>query len=107
MATKTAQATVYHFYADPGHGWLKVPRSELLRLDAPGTCWNSTGGPSKPLLDTISNYSYKHLGMVYLEEDCDMAKFMAAKKHAGETVEIVDHHTNSDSHIRRKRPLWS
>ena len=53
----------YRFVSDPGHGWLEVPRSELERL---GLCLG------------ISRFSKENNGLVYLEEDCDMAYFMRA-----------------------------
>ena len=59
MRTKT-----YTYFTDPGHGWLRVKRAEL----------NALGITNK-----ISPYSYMRGDYVYLEEDCDMAKFMQAK----------------------------
>lgn len=59
MRTKT-----YTYFTDPGHGWLRVKRAEL----------NDLGIANK-----ISPYSYMRGDYVYLEEDCDMAKFMKAK----------------------------
>jgi len=47
-------------HTDGGHGWLAVKRSLLIDLDA---------------LRFISAYSYQKGSTVYLEEDCDAAKF--------------------------------
>lgn len=54
----------YTFYTDPGHGWLQVPKSELIELG---------------VADRISSYSYQELDTVYLEEDCDLSTFFKAK----------------------------
>lgn len=53
---------VYVFHTDPGHGWLAVKKKELISLGVAG----------------ISAYSYVKGDTVYLEEDCDAAKFMQA-----------------------------
>jgi hypothetical protein len=54
----------YTFYEDPGHGWLEVPMIELreMRID-----------------HMISPCSYRDGGKAYLEEDCDLSIFLAAK----------------------------
>lgn len=52
----------FKFYEDPGHGWLKVTGPTLTQLGlVPGD---------------FSAYSYQNAGDVYLEEDCDMPKFL-------------------------------
>ena len=53
----------YDFYNDPGHGWLKVKRQELVELG---------------IETQISGYSYQKGDAVYLEEDSDAPKFMRA-----------------------------
>jgi hypothetical protein len=50
-------------YDDPGHGWLKVKRSELKEL-----------GIEK----LISSYSYQRGDDIFLEEDGDMSTFINA-----------------------------
>lgn len=50
-------------YSDPGHGWLKVPRSNLASLN---------------ILHKISSYSYQRGDYVYLEEDSDCNKYFEA-----------------------------
>ena len=55
--------TPYTYHQDPSHGWLAVPRA---RLNALGI-----------LLD-ISRYSYQRRDYVFLEEDCDLARFVHA-----------------------------
>lgn len=56
----------YKFYQDAGHGWLRVKLRELLELG---------------ILGQISAYSYvsPSVEWAYLEEDCDMQKFLDAK----------------------------
>ena len=54
----------YTYFTDPGHGWLRVTRKELVKL-----------GIDKD----ITPYSYARGAWVYLEEDLDMATFMRAK----------------------------
>ena len=77
--------TKFHYVQDPGHGWLKVPVSELERLE---------------IADQISEYSYLKNGMAYLEEDCDMLVFMNARAQRNEAVELVEFTRNRQSRIR-------
>lgn len=46
---------MYTFYEDPGHGWLRVPKSEIM-------------GGLEYLISPYSRY-------IYLEEDCDLSAF--------------------------------
>jgi hypothetical protein len=75
----------FTFYADPGHGWLEVPR-EL--LDGLG------------IADKITRYSYQRMGKVFLEEDCDFATFALAMNNAGRKFTTLETHTNGDSFVR-------
>lgn len=78
----------FTFYTDPGHGWLEVPRVELIRLG---------------IADKISSYSYESSdgATVYLEEDDDAGKFIEAFKAAGGTVELAENNSpRSDSPVR-------
>jgi len=63
---------MYIFHTDPGHGWLAVKRTELVKLN---------------ILVKVSPYSYQRGGTVYLEEDCDASLFFKAKEAIGETVD--------------------
>jgi hypothetical protein len=54
----------YTFFEDPGHGWLKVPMTELVDLGVAGM---------------ITSCSYRDDTHAYLEEDCDMTSFLVAK----------------------------
>lgn len=80
-----SMSTTYDCYSDPGHGWLKVKRSELVRLG---------------ILDRITSYSYQRGEFVYLEEDCDLSAFMDAKRVRAEAVAMRHHSSNQSSRIR-------
>jgi hypothetical protein len=79
---------MYNFHSDCGHGWLEVPRAELVALG---------------IADKISHYSYQKGDRVYLEEDCDAAVFRVARGFTSwdgiPTRDIVSKH--DDSPIRR------
>jgi hypothetical protein len=81
------------WYSDPSHGWLKVHRSFLFKLD---------------IANKISPYSYTdgvHGNFVYLEEDCDAPRLMTAAKEQGWTLVFQEEeHTNHSSTIRNKGP---
>lgn len=77
--------TKYHFYADPGHGWLKVTRQELRDLG---------------ILNKITPFSYMRGDFVYLEEDCDLSTFMQAKREQGAEITFHQHHAERYSKIR-------
>ncbi len=75
----------FDFYADPSHGWAKVPRKLLKELN---------------IDKKITSYSYVKGAHVYLEEDLDLQIFCNAMKEAGNEVAFTEHHTNSPSSIR-------
>ncbi len=77
--------STFHFYNDPGHGWMAVKRSCLKELG---------------IARSISTYSYQRGDMVYLEEDSDYSIFLAALKNIGITPRIKEHHTERRSKIR-------
>jgi hypothetical protein len=62
---KMTKDTVYKFFSDPSHGWLRVPMAHINELN---------------LTDRISAYSYKNGKWAYLEEDCDYRVFEEAFK---------------------------
>ena len=64
----------YQYFVDAGHGWLRVKREELKRLE---------------IADKVSPYSYQMGEWVYLEEDRDAMLFYGAKKARGESYEAV------------------
>lgn len=76
----------FTFFSDPGHGWLKVPRSLLVDLG---------------ISDKISSYSYQKNTWVYLEEDGDcLAFFQAFQQKFGHKPECVEKWTNNYSGVR-------
>lgn len=82
---------MYCYFTDPGHGWLKVKRSELTELK---------------IADKISSYSYVRGDYVYLEEDCDIPMFVEAKFENAQLSreffksKVQDRHTDRQSKIR-------
>lgn len=70
----------YVFYEDAGHGWLKVPTRELLKLG---------------IVEQITPYSYlsKDGRFAFLEEDCDLTTFVDAKTAIGEKWPYVVRHS--------------
>jgi hypothetical protein len=52
--------SIFDFYEDPSHGWLKVPKALLRELG---------------IADKISEFSYVRGDFAYLEEDCDAPLF--------------------------------
>lgn len=86
---EAVQAGKVVFHADPGHGWYQVP------------LYMTKG------MTTISGFSYRDKDFAYLEEDCDIARFLENVDpiHAnwkGLMEGVRDTHTNNDSPIRRK-----
>jgi len=85
-ATRKPRATMsLNLFADPGHGWLKVYRKDLVKY-----------GIEKK----ISSYSYQRKDAVFLEEDNDLATFVAAVEATGTKVVITTWPTNKTSRIR-------
>lgn len=60
--------------ADPSHGWVKVKRSQLIRMG---------------VLNKISGYSYEKGDHVYLEEDTDASEFFNRLDALGKKWEVV------------------
>ena len=61
----------YRFIQDPGHGWLEVTHAELVALGIAHeiSAYSFTTGPRPGGASAL----------VYLEEDCDLGRFAAAK----------------------------
>ena len=77
----------FEFYSDPGHGWLKVDKRDILSL---------------MVQDKISSCSYKNGRSIFLEEDGDAGVFLKAYKNAyGFDPKINYHSTNRSSRIRK------
>lgn len=75
----------FHFYSDPGHGWLKVPITLLKKLN---------------ILHKMTMYSYQHGNYAYLEEDHDGVIFYETFESTIEPIELVHHNSNTPSKIR-------
>lgn len=78
---------IYDFFFDPGHGWLKVPKSELVALG---------------IVDKISSYSYLRGDYAYLEEDCDATLFITERRKFEDVrpIKFREHSSNKSSKIR-------
>ena len=63
-------------YSDAGHGWAKVPVKLLQELD---------------LINEISKYSYINGSFAYLEEDCDLVKFVLKIQSMNWTWTFINH----------------
>ena len=83
--------TQYTFHTDPGHGWLEVPIVELNELG---------------IVEAISPYSYRNGDKAYLEEDCDLATFIRAKKARGEEFELREVY-RENTPIRNYLSFWA
>jgi hypothetical protein len=77
--------TKFIYYTDPGHGWIKVPMSELVRLN---------------ISNDITPFSYVRGQYVFLEEDCDASTFLNAREREGNRVTLERKHSNSNSKVR-------
>jgi hypothetical protein len=73
------------FYSDPRHAWLAVKTVELTELG---------------IADKITNYSYTKGKTTYLEEDCDASVYMHAMSFHGNSVRVVEKHTDKNHPIR-------
>lgn len=80
--SKNKKITVF---CDPGHAWGKVARSELIEMG---------------LIDKITSYSYQCGEWVYLEEDCDLARYVDALEKAGFTPRFKSSYSKNSSKIR-------
>jgi len=65
------------FLSDPGHGWLKVPLTDIVSLN---------------LQQQISRYSFIDNGYAYLEEDGDAPRYLAARTAREEALPAIDFH---------------
>lgn len=88
----------FTFYTDPGHGWLRVPKTYLEKE-----------GISKA---SFTSCSYENGKYVYLEEDCDFTRFVKIlvdkgiiRSYQDLYPRIGESHTDSSSSIRDLSPL--
>jgi hypothetical protein len=72
-------------YSDSGHAWGKVKKTDIAKLDL-----------------SISTYSYQRGAYAYLEEDCDLPKFVLAWQDANPTKGNISYNEQytEDSRIR-------
>jgi len=77
----------FTFHSDPGHGWLAVKRNLLVKLN---------------IIGDISRYSYQNGQTVYLEEDCDLTRFVLAHREAYAIDPAIKNGARTDtrSHVR-------
>ena len=78
----------YKFHHDGGHGWLEVPRADLM---------------ASGVMAKISACSYQSSDgeTVYLEEDCDASAFCRAIQQAGTEPVIREVNDGEYSPIRK------
>lgn len=62
-----------NFHSDAGHGWLVCKKDLVIALGIAGE---------------ISRYSYQRGQTAYLEEDCDMSRFIKACQDKGVQVKL-------------------
>lgn len=72
-------------YADPGHAWAKVSKKELVKLG---------------IANEISSFSYENGDFAFLEEDCDLEKYIMALRAKGIVYKFKETHANRQSKIR-------
>jgi len=72
-------------YADPGHAWAKVSKKELVKLG---------------IANEISSFSYENGDFAFLEEDCDLEKYIMALRAKGIEYKFKENHANRQSKIR-------
>lgn len=79
--------TTFPFYADPGHGWLKVSKRQLEMVGLTP--------------DSFTPYSYKRGNSFFLEEDDDASLFIQSWVKSGRTkYGFKTYHGNKQSRIR-------
>jgi len=83
-----SKSRTYDFYSDPGHGWMKVPKSQIAELG---------------IENDISSSSHQRGDYAYLEEDQDATTFIHAMNRQGYEVKIHDHIADKQSKIRNYR----
>jgi hypothetical protein len=77
---------MFKAYADPGHAWVAVKVKLLQDLG---------------IADKITRFSYLKGKTAYLEEDCDVSKFVAAyTAKFGQKPTFTEKFTNKSSPIR-------
>ncbi len=78
----------YTWFNDPGHGWLRVPKKDIIALD---------------IALNITIFSYVSKRYVYLEEDVDAEVFLIAAKKANWDITFREIYSNGPSKIRNNK----
>ena len=94
MVELTLKPSEFTFFSDPGHGWLKVKKDLLEKLN---------------IHNDVTSYSYMKGDFAYLEEDCDVTLFYNALITSGMSEldvkqlfqSMEQKHTDRTSAIRR------
>jgi len=73
------------YFTDPGHGWLKVKKADLIDFD---------------IANKVSAFSYMRTDFAYLEEDCDMSLFIDALKQRGIEYQLIHLPSSGNSRVR-------
>lgn len=82
----------FTFFSDNAHGWLRVSVADCRDVELS--------------VESFSRYSYCDDGYLYLEEDCDAAKFIGAFVVKYDAMPVIyDSHTHGQSSIRSKARL--
>lgn len=84
----------FEVYNDPGHGWIKVDKKQMICFF--GDHWRKE----------FTSFSYERKGYVYLEEDLDAATLIQ-RLQDNQITPIWRHHYNKTrfSRIRNYAPL--
>jgi len=88
-----SKTKTFDVYCDPGHGWVKVHQSFLVKLI--GRHWRQVFTP----------FSYERGEWLYLEEDEDASRFVNWCRANGIEPKWRQHHADRPSRIRRYAPL--
>ena len=86
---KFKQSENYCFYEDPSHGWMRVPKKDLVALG---------------IADKISEFSFMDGDHAYLEEDADFGILLDAMRQRG--LDICANHKNYTIVGSPPCPVW-
>lgn len=79
------KSKILNYYSDPGHGWVKVSKDFLVKME---------------ISEKISIFSYQKSNFAYLEEDCDLSLLIQSMKQKNIQPIIRQYNTNKSSKIR-------
>lgn len=87
---------IFNFHQDPGHGWLEISEEDLADVSLKSTDFSSC------------SYRSDLTSFLYLEEDCDLPKFLKAYKNKyGSYPKLIDVCSNNESFIRNLPSIGS